>query len=405
MRMLGLIPLGLMAAGLAVQAAGTQDPFADVTAQPRDIGTAKDDSLISRMTRENFLMRYEVFSQFSVDREAARTGDDWRSVYSRQSIGFEIQKKFSSDTKTWLGIDYQGRFARRDNYHPVSSDLMGADHDGWAYETHNAYADFYDLGGDGGRVNFRIGRYYVPFGINLYTDTHGTLMQLSNERNFGFERDWYAGFYGAIGEDFIYDAYYALGSGADSSMKGQSGLLALRLGTGRRLLYEEGLEAGFSLLAGERVSEHATMLSPSVAAASRGDDIVRTWRIGPDMRKRFAMDSGTLTLTGELSAGQDEDDTVLTGLAQVDWLSADRRWGLAAQYRHFWQDIGGDPMHAAHMPGDTDSSVILNASWYFANDVGNANIHAITLGVEHQVERNRRDGDNTVFTLQYYRYW
>jgi hypothetical protein len=31
---------------------------------------------------------------------------------------------------------------------------------------------------------------YLPFGLNLQTDTHATLQQLSNDRNFGFERDW-----------------------------------------------------------------------------------------------------------------------------------------------------------------------------------------------------------------------
>ena len=48
-----------------------------------------------------------------------------------------------------------------------------------------------------GRFNFRAGRFYVPFGLNLQTDTHGTVLQLSNEQNLGFERDWYTGFWGS----------------------------------------------------------------------------------------------------------------------------------------------------------------------------------------------------------------
>lgn len=384
------------------------DPFAGITTLPASAaGTPAqtppaDNSLFDDFTRDNFLLRYELFFMFTASREGVREGDGWRSVYSRQSVGFEVQKKFSTATKTWLGVDYQGRLTFRENYRPITADLMGAGHDGWTYETHNAYADFYDITGDGGRLNFRIGRFYVPFGLNLATDTHGTLTQLSNERNFGFERDWYAGFYGAPGEDFTYDAYYALGSGADNSFKGQAGLATLRLGTGRRSLYENGLETGVSFLAGERVSDHAVMRSPSVARDSRGDGIIRTWRVGPDIRKRFAMDSGTLTLTGEFSAGRDENDTVLTALTQVDWLDASRRWGVAVQYRHFRQDIGDGGTGSA--PGKTDSALIVNASRYFANDVGNTGIHAITLGVERQLQRNTGPRD-TLVTLQYYRYW
>ena len=403
MRNLSAIALLTAAGASHAEEVAPGDPFADVAPRVSEAAPPAPASRLSEFTRDNFLWRNEVFSQFTLSREAVRTHEGWRSVYSRQSVGFEVQKKFSTATKTFLGVDYQGRLVRRDNYKPVTSDLMGADHDGWSYETHNAYADFYDILNDGGRLNLRAGRFYVPFGINLYTDTHGTLTQLSNERNFGFDRDWYAGAYGALGDDFSYDAYYALGSGADSSMKGQSGLAAVRLGTGRRSLYENGLESGFSFLAGERVSMDAVMRSPSVMESSRGDSIVRTWRVGPDVRKRFATDAGTVTLTGEFSAGQDEHDAVLTGLVQADWLSSDRRWGVAAQYRHFWQDIGAGGMGGV-TPGRNESSVIVNASRYFANDVGNANIHAVTLGVEQQLERNAGPRD-TLFTLQYYRYW
>lgn len=399
---------------VAILAAGTiagtvnaaeADPFAGMEPKTASLHGAPKDadkSWFSDFTEDNFLFRGELFSQFTLSRDALENGDGWRSVYSRQSLGFEVQKKFSTDTKTFLGIDYQGRLVRRDNYRAVTSDLMGADHEGWAYETHNAYADLYDLAGDGGTLNLRAGRYYVPFGLNLYTDTHGTLTQLSNERNFGFERDWYAGLYGALGEDFAYDAYYAIGSGEDIRFKGQAGLGALRIGTGNRPRYENGLEAGFSILGGERISEHAIMRSASVEASSRGNNIVRTWRVGPDVRKRFATAVGTVTLTGELSGGQDENDAVVTGLVQADWLSSGRRFGVAVQYRHFWQDIGTDASGAR--PGRDEASVIVNASYYFANDVGNASIHAITLGVEQQTARQAGPRD-TLITLQYYRYW
>ena len=86
-----------------------------------------------------------------------------------------------------------------------------------------------------GRFNFRAGHFYVPFGLNLQTDTHGTVLQLSNERNFGFERDWHAGVWGSINRHLNYDAYYLTGSGYDLKFKGQSGLGAVRVSLGEPL--------------------------------------------------------------------------------------------------------------------------------------------------------------------------
>ena len=105
-----------------------------------------------------------------------------------------------------------------------------------------------------GRFNFRAGRFYVPFGLNLQTDTHGTVLQLSNERNFGFERDWYTGFWGAINKHLNYDAYYLTGSGYDLKFKGQSGLGALRISLANKYSSQYGLEGGVSVMAGERLA-------------------------------------------------------------------------------------------------------------------------------------------------------
>ena len=64
---------------------------------------------------------------------------------------------------------------------------------GWTFEYHNFYVDLYNVfnpvlsdserGRNAGRFNIRAGRFYVPFGLNLQTDTHGTVLQLSNDRN------------------------------------------------------------------------------------------------------------------------------------------------------------------------------------------------------------------------------
>ncbi|MCX5789672.1 MAG: hypothetical protein NTX64_14380 [Elusimicrobia bacterium] len=269
---------------------------------------------------------------------------------------------------------------RRDRFAGSLNDLEGASKQGWSFEYHNAYADFYDLAGPVGAVNARVGRFYVPFGLNLQTDTHGTVLQLSNERNFGFERDWYAGFWGPLTDDLNYDAYYLAGSGYDLKYKGQSGLGAARLSLANRYANEYGLEGGLSFLGGQR-------LSPMTPGP------IDTTRAGLDGRLRRVVPTGSVAWTSEVSGGRDNVDSVFTQLHQLDYLHASRRWGLSAQYRRFQEEN--------HSP---DASIFGEATWYFRNDVGNSNLHWIKLNVERQLER-QTGSRALIVTLQYYRYW
>ncbi len=275
----------------------TGDPFGDLDApeksKPTPLQSGK--SPFSRFLEEGLSLKKELMFEFSHSAEAAdrpgATADGW---YCRNSAGFELLKRFSTDTATVAAFDVQVRLVRRDNFHEVLNDAEGADRRGWFLEYHNLYWDFYNVfnpllsdearGDNAGRFNVRIGRFYVPFGLNLQTDTHGTLLQLSNERNFGFERDWYAGFWGSINADLNYDCYYLLGSGYDVAFKGQSGLVGTRLSLSNKYLYEYGIEGGMSLLAGQRISKHAKDRSPSVAARSNSDGIIDTVRYGGDLR-------------------------------------------------------------------------------------------------------------------------
>jgi hypothetical protein len=327
----------------------------------------------------NLGLRGEILSQFDVNEQGEGA--------SRQSVGVEVLKKFSTGTATVASFDFQGRLVRRDGFNPVPDDMEGADRRGWAFEYHNLYADFYNVfnpllgdqarGENLGRFNFRVGRFYVPFGLNLQTDTHGTVLQLSNGRNFGFERDWYTGFWGAINRHLNYDAYYLTGSGYDLKFKGQGGLGAFRVSLSNRYSSEYGLEGGVSVIGGRRLD---------------GDTRIATERAGIDGRYRRAVRGGSVTLTSEISSGRDARSPVLSQLYQTEYLHGSRRWGLAAQYRRFSQDARG-----------VDASFIGEASWYFRNDPGNGNGHWIKLNVERQLSRiGQRPG--TVITLQYYLY-
>lgn len=302
----------------------------------------------------------------------AETG---RRAASRQSAGFEVLKKFSSETATRVGIDFQGRLVRRDRSVGFPNDMEGASRPGWFFEWHNAYADVYD---PQGRASFRVGRFYLPFGLNVRTDTHGTPLQLSNEEDFGFERDWQAGLWGALGDELAYNAGYLVGSGYSPQWLGQGGLGAGRLGLSDRWEREHGLEAGLSMLAGERLSMEERRMP--------------TTRGGLDLRMRRPVPGGTASWTSEVSGGRDGESDVFHQLHQLDWLHRSRRWGLAAQFRR------------ARMGADGASAVAGEATWYLSNDVGGGALHWFKLNVERRLERAEHSGA-AVATLQYYRYW
>jgi hypothetical protein len=343
------------------------DPFAGVAesaAAPRE----------SKGWAENLGFRKELMLELAVhDGQAAR---------SRQIAGFELLKKFSTETRTVAAFDFQGRLVHRDRFNQAPRALSGMDEPGWKLEHHNAYVDVYNL--ILGRVNARVGKFYVPFGLNLQTDTHGTLLQLSNEQNFGFERDWYAGLYGGLTDGLDYDAYYMAGAGMDLKGRGQKGLAAARISLARSWLHEKGLEGGLSALGGTRLY-HDDMIHETM--------VVDTRRAGLDFRVGRPAPAGRLTWTTEVSGGGDDREAVFTQLHQAEYLHRSRKWGLASQYRRFWREDRG-----------AVSSIIGEASLYFRNDVGNSDLHWIKLDLERRLER-RGYPPATIFTAQYYRYW
>lgn len=386
---LALVLLALCA--LPVRAA--DDPFADLNLAPLSLAAPPE---TVQGWLDNLLVRREIYLLGGGFREPGTEGE--RGGFSRLSLGFELQKRFASPTRTLASVNYQGRLVYRDRVPDMAADHMGREADRWKYETHNAYADFYNLIGAPGRLNLRTGYFYQPFGLNQQTDTHGTILQLLNDTVFGAERDWQATIYGNLDEHFDYTFGYLAGSGPEHELKGQAGLVVARLALDNQWLFEHGLEGGISFAAGERVDRHAVMRSHSVHHATGGGPVVGGWRLGADLRRRFDTAGGPLTLTVETAAGEDENDALYAALGQADWLHPGRRWGAALQYRHFQQDVGA----GGRDYNETGASAVI--THYFQNDVGNAALHWLALAVERRL-RHTGEPEQTVLILQYYRYW
>ncbi len=380
-----------LVAGSVSAAFASDDPFVDIAAPLSATPTA----LTEPEWTDNLLLRKEVYLLFATGHDDF---DETRGAMSRLSAGFEVQKRFATATRTVASVDYQGRFVYRDHVLDISADPMGREAAHWEYETHNAYVDIYNILGAPGRVNLRGGYFYQPFGLNQQTDTHGTLLQLLNDRVFGSERDWQATVYGTLTDDLDYNVGYLFGAGPDFDLEGQAGMLVARVALNNDWLFKYGLEGGVSFATGERVDEHAVMRSPSVNRGTNSTPVVSTWRIGADLRQRIDSAVGPFTLTTEVAAGEDESDTILSGLAQADWLHPSRRVGAAAQYLHFWQNVGDGGANF------TDARVSGVLTYYLRNDVGNANLYWIALAVERQIRQT--DGpEDTLLMVQVYRYW
>ncbi|MCM8814024.1 MAG: hypothetical protein NC924_08865 [Candidatus Omnitrophica bacterium] len=363
-----------------IQPGWADDPFADVSAAPAS-PVAADNSWLT----DNALFRKELSTLNVWGTDA---GADAGEIYSRISVGFEVLKRFSTATETVAAFNYQGRLVYRNQVRESAADPMVRDAEAWRYETHNAYAELYNVFGEPGRFNLRAGRYYLPFGLNYATDTHATLLQLSNDRLFGTERDWQLSAYGNVSEYFDYAAGYVFGSGADQKMDGQSGMAVGRLGLGNAFLFEQGLEAGASLAYGQRLDPHLAVRH-----------VLDTWRAGVDIRKRFDSGSGPWTITFEGAGGEDDAAAVGSALLQVDWLHPARRWGVSAQHVYLDRET-----HAVSHGAAPDERAMLVVTRYLRNDVGNAGLHWVAVGVERQVQLPA-GGEDTLVAVQYYRYW
>ncbi len=116
-----------------------EDPFADLApaAAPQESSKEPQRSWLRSFVNENFGFRKEIMSQFNTNQNGR--------VASRQSVGFELLKKFSTRTSTIASFNVQGRFVRRDGFNPVLNDMEGENRQGWAFEYHNLYLDFYNI--------------------------------------------------------------------------------------------------------------------------------------------------------------------------------------------------------------------------------------------------------------------
>ncbi|MFZ5949656.1 MAG: hypothetical protein ACOYXC_03040 [Candidatus Rifleibacteriota bacterium] len=373
------------------------NPFEDLS-RPEKSTLAMD--LNNKMKPRNptvSFLKKEILSRFE------SSMDSLNNSHFHQALGLEYLVRFSDATATRSSINMQAQFVydNLDRNRLLNSDSARY----FKLMFHNTYYDVFQaldsfMGPSArkrnlGRYNFRIGRFYLPHGLNLQTDTHATLLQLSNEMHFGYDRDWYTGFYGALNENLKYDLYWMLGSGHDAVYKKQKGLMGMRVSLAGKFLYEKGLEAGLSIVSGERLAHDSMLFGRHI----------QTSRLAFDYRQTTTRRSGTVRSTLEVSGGKDDRQNVAGALFQIDHTDRERKNGLALQLRYM--DRHGLPrvMVKDHRGQDgVETTADFEITRFLINDVNGNRMKWVKLLFSQPLGPSINQRDARII-LQFYSYW
>lgn len=371
----------------------SDDPFADL-ARPQKLSETGEINE-SNGSAVSFLKN-------EIDSRVEFAGNS--ETHFHQALGLEYLVRFSDRTATRSSLNAQLQlvYDSRDDsklFGNHSSKYLKFDIHNFYFDVFQAFDSFMGLSArkkNIGRFNLRLGRYYLPHGINLQTDTHATLLQLSNKYHFGYERDWYLGLYGSMNDDLKYDLYWMLGSGHDAVYKRQKGLVGLRVSLAGKFLYEEGIESGISFLTGERLAHDSMM----------GKKHRQTSRIAFDFRKTRALRAGTAKTTIELSRGKDDAQDVTGILTQFELLDSARTNAYAMQIRYFDRHGGMNMAKASphSFNNGTEAFVDLEFTRYLVNDVNGNRLKWVKLLLSKPLDSSISNL-NPSLTLQFYSYW
>jgi hypothetical protein len=292
--------------------------------------------------------------------------DKWVDAWGEQvsSVGFEYFAKLSNDYGDYLSADLQVRLAYNSKENARNA---------WGIEIHNAWLK-YKLDS----VNkFKLGHFYVPFGLNPVVDTHSTLLQTLAPEDIGFKKDWGI----ALDSSFPrFDTSIALqlGSGMSIYRRDGSFLLSGRIGTPQ----EGNAQAGVSFMYGK------TLETVGMNTIPRNDLVsniaTRKKRLGLDGQYNL----GPLLAKAEIDFGKNNHTDVRGYFLEFDYtVPSLQNLEAELQYKS-WQNN-------MHDRGMDDTTVTLGLSYKLNSKV------TIRGSFAQDLNRMVKDEDR-VFLLQFY---
>lgn len=227
--------------------------------------------------------------------------------------GIDYRTVFSDENGDWGTLNAQVYLTSLNNLAPHPAQTFDDDDD-----TKIVYRilNFNYTGLAKGKVNFRIGHFEVPYGIEQVIATNGTVHQYMQPQNIGVKADWGVSVNGIL-PDYEYEVALTRGSGNEWENNGDSYIFAGRIGTAR----ERNVVLGLSALTGETVN-------------GQGPATTKRKRYGVDAQWHIH----SFTLLGEVSTGENNDQDILNGLAELGWNTPTDSVFLYSQIKHFSGD-------------------------------------------------------------------
>ena len=306
----------------------------DLGAEPEPTPAFDDEEReMNRFLSDNLRVTLDLSSRVTLSILSGKVGCE-------QVIGLDLHKVFSDASGDWGTLRLQPYLTRIENLALRAPFLE--DDDDW--ELVFRFFDFNYTRVGRGRLNFRIGHFEIPYGLEHIIDTNGTVRQLIPGRNLGLKADWGVSINGVL-RHFEYEVALTRGTGNEFFHRGGPFTIAGRIGTPRHRNFILGVSAfhGRVWNPGAVGQWRSGLETPSRAEADRGitdtaggqgrDDILRRTRFGIDVQWYV----GTVGILAEASFGRDYNQDVFNGLAEINWSNAEDNWFVYTQARTFAQ--------------------------------------------------------------------
>ena len=321
---LGAASLSIFSLGLADDSIDEEPLSLDRIAENRSDHRG-DDPLVSAPSSldsvtENLRFTIDLSSRISV-----RTGDDPSFA---NFVGLDLHKVVSTSTGDVGTLVFQTYLTRIDNVAKPPPHFDSGDD----LEIIPRILNFNLTMLTPGWFNIRVGHFELPFGLEQLIGTNGTLRDYTHVPNLGVKVDWGVTFNGVI-DALEYEFALSRGTGIEYFDSDDSFILSGRIGTPSASSWNLGLSG----LYGE-------VVDPGGAARFRSDAgtlvgrrattrVVRRSRVGVDAQYHFPF----ISLLGEVSLGEDYDQTVVNALVEADWTSPEETWLVYLQGSHYSQ--------------------------------------------------------------------
>lgn len=169
------------------------------------------------------------------------------------------------------------------------------------------------------KLNFRIGHFEIPYGLEQNINTNGTLLDYSHKQNLGLKADWGLSANGII-SSFEYEFAVMQGSGNNWRTDEETHVFSGRVGGNTN-----NFNLGFSVFL-------ADLWIPGQLTSTQA--ILSRSRYAVD----FVWETYWMNILAEFSIGEDNDKDVHNELVEFDWLSNEEELLLYLQLSQFSAD-------------------------------------------------------------------